>query len=90
MRYDLIVRGGSVVTAEGVAPRAIAVADGVIAAIAEEVEGSAAEEVDATGLVVMPGAVDAPAWVCGPRGLAESVDALRMQRTIPPLVMPVG
>lgn len=59
MRYDLVVRGGSVVTPDGVARLAVAVADGVIAELAEEVEGSAAEEVDATGMAVMPGAIDA-------------------------------
>lgn len=44
--YDLIVRGG-------------AVTDGKIAAIEPEWEGTAAEEVDAQGLHVLPGSIDA-------------------------------
>ena len=59
MRFDLIVRGGSVVGREGVKPLTIGVADGVIAAMEPELGGGAAEEIDATGLVVLPGVVDA-------------------------------
>ena len=54
---DLIVRGGTVV---GAGPGVdVAVADGVIAAIGPELEGPAQEELDARGLHVLPGAVDA-------------------------------
>lgn len=57
--YDLIVRGGTIVDGTG-APRFvgdIAVKDGLIAQVGE-VRGSAAEEIDAAGLIVTPGFVD--------------------------------
>ncbi|MGB3682196.1 MAG: allantoinase AllB, partial [Rubrobacteraceae bacterium] len=54
--YDLIVRGGAVV---GVGEADLAVSDGKIAAIEPELEGPADEEIDARGLRVLPGAIDA-------------------------------
>ena len=59
VRYDLIVRGGSLVRREGVAPASIGIRDGVIAALEPELAGEATAEIDATGLYVMPGVVDA-------------------------------
>ncbi|HLA63529.1 MAG TPA: allantoinase [Rhodothermales bacterium] len=59
MTYDLLLRGGRVVTDSGVEPLAVGVADGRIVAIAPEIDGSAREEVDAAGLIIMPGAIDA-------------------------------
>lgn len=56
--YDLIVRGGHVVTPEGVAPGHVAVSDGLVVAMGGEVTGSAREEIDARGLHLFPGAVD--------------------------------
>lgn len=57
--YDLIVRGGRVVTAgaDGVAD--IAVRDGRVVALGARLDGSAAEEVDARGRLVLPGGFDA-------------------------------
>jgi dihydroorotase len=55
--YDLIIRGGTVVTAERVGTADIAVSDGRIAAIGA-VDGDAAEIVDAKGLHVLPGVID--------------------------------
>ncbi len=57
-RYDLIVRRGSVVTADEVSIADLAVSDGVIVEIAPEIPGSAGEEIDARGLTLLPGAVD--------------------------------
>jgi allantoinase len=59
MRCDVLVRGGQVVTAAGVSVADIAVADGTIVAVGPELEGTAAEEIDARGLHVLPGVVDA-------------------------------
>lgn len=56
---DLIVRGGSIVTPTGVLEADISVEGGKITAITPEPGGSAKEEVDASGLHVFPGAVDA-------------------------------
>ncbi len=57
--YDLIIRGGLVVDGTGAPGRVadVAVRDGVIVRVGE-IEGDAAEAVDATGLVVTPGYVD--------------------------------
>lgn len=60
MRYDLLVRGGTVVDGTG-APAFVAdvaVRDGVIEAIEPAIAGDAAEVIDATGLIVTPGFVD--------------------------------
>lgn len=56
--FDLIVRGGAVVTADCVAVGDVGIADGVIAAVAPELAGSAIAEIDASGLTVFPGGVD--------------------------------
>jgi allantoinase len=57
---DLAIRGGTVVAAGGVRRADVGVADGRIVAIAPELEdGRAREEIDAAGLHVLPGAVDA-------------------------------
>jgi len=57
--YDLVIRNGTVVDGTG-SPRFtgdVAVKDGLIAAVGE-VQGSGAEEIDASGKVVAPGWVD--------------------------------
>ncbi|HEX6292111.1 MAG TPA: allantoinase [Herpetosiphonaceae bacterium] len=58
-RYDLIVRGGTLVTPQGAIRADLAVADERIVAIETELEGSSAAEIDAAGLYVLPGAIDA-------------------------------
>jgi dihydropyrimidinase len=58
---DLLIRGGTVVTAEGSRRADVAVRGGVIEAIEPDLGGPAAtvrEVVDATGLLVLPGCVD--------------------------------
>ena len=59
MAYDLIIRHGTVVTPEGEAHADVAVADGVIAAVGPELAGDAREELDARGLHLFPGLIDA-------------------------------
>jgi allantoinase len=56
---DLLIRGGSVVAPDGVRRADVGVAGGRVVTVAPEIEGGAAEEVDASGLHVLPGAVDA-------------------------------
>jgi N-acyl-D-amino-acid deacylase len=58
--YDLLIRNGTVVDGTGADRRVvdIAIADGKIAAIGTDLDGDAAEEIDATGLLVTPGFVD--------------------------------
>jgi N-acyl-D-aspartate/D-glutamate deacylase len=59
MAFDLIIRNGTIVDGLGGEPFVgdVAVSDGVIAAVGH-VEGTAARELDATGLLVTPGFVD--------------------------------
>ena len=57
MSYDLVVRGGRVVSASGVFDADVAVAGGRIAAVGGGI-APGARELDASGLYVIPGAVD--------------------------------
>ena len=59
MRYDLVIRGGTVVDGSGGEPFAadIAVRDGRIIDIGD-IAGSGTEEIDARGNIVTPGFVD--------------------------------
>jgi dihydropyrimidinase len=54
--YDLVVRGGTVVTGADTMRADVGIRDGRIAAIGERLEGSAS--LDAGGLLVLPGGVD--------------------------------
>jgi allantoinase len=56
--FDVLVRGGQVVGPAHVARADLAISDGLIAEIGAEIEGSAAVEIDATGLTLFPGCVD--------------------------------
>lgn len=57
--YDLLIRHGRVVTESGMVGADIAVADGRIVEIGAELAGSSRETVDATGLHILPGVIDA-------------------------------
>lgn len=57
--YDLLIRGGHLVQDGAVQVADLAVTDGLIAALAPEISGRARREVDARGLHVFPGVVDA-------------------------------
>src|SRR5262249_26721315 len=56
---DLVIKGGALVTPDATIPACLAVKDGRILAIgAEEAMPAARETLDATGLHVLPGAID--------------------------------
>jgi len=58
---DLVIRGGTIVTASGSRRADVGVTGGVIEAVEPSLEGGAAsadEVIDATGLLVLPGAID--------------------------------
>lgn len=58
--FDIVIRGGTIVDGTG-APRYVAdvaITDGTIAQIAEHIEESGHEEIDATGKLVTPGFID--------------------------------
>ena len=57
-RYDLIVRGGAVVTSAAVSNADIGIAEGRIAAVQTGLIGDANQTIDATGLSIFPGLID--------------------------------
>src|SRR5262245_22889169 len=57
--YDLIIRNGALVRSTDVIQADLAVADGRIAAIEPAIAGMSAAEIDARGLHVLPGVIDA-------------------------------
>src|SRR5262245_55849160 len=59
-KVDLIVRNGTVVTSDATLEADVAMADGQFVAVAERggLDVEAAEELDATGLHVLPGVID--------------------------------
>ena len=57
-RYDLILRGGHVVTPWGVEVADVAVRDGRIATLGGLHGAEAAEVIDCSGLHVLPGLID--------------------------------
>lgn len=63
--YDLAVRGGTIVTAADRYQADIGIRDGRIVAIADEIS-DAAEEIDASGLLVLPGGIDAHVHLAQP------------------------
>ena len=65
--YDLAIRGGTVVTAADTMQAEIGIRDGRIVAVAERIEG-AAREIDASGLLVLPGGIDSHVHIAQPSG----------------------
>ena len=55
MTSDLVIRGGRIVTPQGIADADIAIEDEYIAAVAAELPASK-HEIDASGSTVLPGA----------------------------------
>jgi dihydropyrimidinase len=56
---ELIVRGGRIVTANGVRDADVAIEDGSIVAVGRDLDLDAERTIDATGLLVFPGIIDA-------------------------------
>jgi allantoinase len=95
MTYDLIVRGGRAVLPDGDRVADVGVLDGAIAAIAPDLEGAAAVEIDARGSVVLPGAVDAHVHLNDPgraewEGFAAGTAALAAGGTTTAIDMPLN
>ena len=63
---DLAIRGGRVVTEEGVREADVLIAGGIFDAVVEPGHGKAFDEIEARGLHVFPGVVDAHAHVNEP------------------------
>ena len=67
MAFDTIIRGGTVATAADTFSCDIGISGGRIAALGENL-GTAAEVVDATGLLVLPGGIDSHVHIAQPSG----------------------
>ncbi|MGA7971607.1 MAG: dihydropyrimidinase [Pseudolabrys sp.] len=67
MRFDTIIRGGTVVTAADTFSSDVGIAGGKIAALGTDL-GAAAEIVDASGLLVLPGGIDSHVHLAQPSG----------------------
>lgn len=57
--YDVLIRNGTLVIPSGSVSADLAIADGRLAAIEPRLTGSARREIDASGLTLMPGVIDA-------------------------------
>jgi allantoinase len=57
--YDLIIRNGTLVTTSTVQQADVAISDEQIAAVGPEITGTSRAEIDAAGLHVFPGVIDA-------------------------------
>lgn len=66
MTYDLVIKNGLVILDSGEVKTDIGIQDGVIAAIGSQLEGS--KVIDATGLIVSPGMIDAHVHITEPGG----------------------
>ena len=61
---ELLIKGGTVVTATESFPADVAVDGGKIVAIGRDLAVNVEKVVDAPGKLVLPGALDAPIWQC--------------------------
>jgi allantoinase len=95
MTYDLIVRGARVVRADGHRVADVGVTDGKVVAVERDLEGLATDAVDARGMVLLPGAVDAHVHLNDPgradwEGFATGTAALAAGGTTTAIDMPLN
>ncbi len=65
--YDLIIRNGTVATGSDVMNADVGITDGRIAALGHDL-GTAADTIDATGKLVLPGGIDSHVHIAQPSG----------------------
>ncbi len=73
VRADLVIKNGTVVTADNTFDADVAIAGGQISAVGRELSGS--EYLDATGLLVMPGGIDPHVHLEYPQGPHQVVSS---------------
>jgi dihydropyrimidinase len=66
-KFDTLIRGGTVVTERGAVRGDVAIKDGRIAALGDEL-GAADEIIDASGRLVLPGGIDSHVHLAQPSG----------------------
>jgi hypothetical protein len=69
-QLDLAIRGGTIVTASDEFRADIGIRDGHIVSIADHIDG-AAREIDATGLLALPGGIDSHVHISQPSGRSQ-------------------
>ena len=72
---DLLIKNGTIVTATESFVADLAVKDGKITAIGKDLDTDAEKVVDATGKLVLPGAIDAHTHMARPFGGTVSADS---------------
>lgn len=85
--FDLIIKNGTVVTSTESFLCDVAVKDGKIAAMAQNIEADAKEIYDAAGKLVLPGALDAHTHMAMPFGGTVSADSYRQVLVLLPVVV---
>src|SRR5438876_8783935 len=93
--YDLIIRNGTLVTSSATHQADIAVVDERIATIEPSIEGASKAEIDASGLHVFPGVIDAHVHFNEPgrtewEGFATGTSALAAGGTTSYIEMPLN
>lgn len=66
--YDIVIRNARVATASDVFDADIGISGGTIVALAARLEGRAGREIDATGLLALPGGIDSHVHIAQPSG----------------------
>ncbi|MDX6568574.1 MAG: allantoinase, partial [Gaiellales bacterium] len=94
MTYGLVIRGGTLVTARGLSVGDLGIDEGVLRELADELPGGH-EEIDARGLLVLPGAVDAHVHLNDPgradwEGIATGTAALAVGGSTTAIDMPLN
>jgi allantoinase len=92
--FDVVVRGGRVVANDVVVDADVGISDGLVAAVAPGLEGGA-DEIDASDLLVLPGALDAHVHLNDPgradwEGFATGTAALAAGGTTCAIDMPLN
>jgi len=80
--FDKIIRNGTIIDGTGGTPAFhgdIGIKNGKIAMISGRIHGSAKEELDATGCIVAPGAIDANSVTPSYQGMSASHAPFRWQ-----------
>ena len=67
VKFDVLIKNGTAVTEHGALRSDVGIKDGRIAALGENL-GDAAETIDASGLLVLPGGIDSHVHIAQPSG----------------------
>ena len=77
--FDLVIRNGTVATAADTTDCDIGIKDGVVAILGKNL-GPGAQEIDASGHLVLPGGIDISSSAPRPRSSAQTISTVRQCR----------